>query len=107
MADGTMKNSPVPIEDSNEVIKYINNYDDFTQDEASEDDNSLFSRLLSQRKPIDKQNYFNLIPDEITTMVFQYLDLESLCRGKKTIKTKTIILRNKISVLDYCYIPKS
>lgn len=45
-----------------------------------DEDNSLLTRLMSPRKSIG-QNYFNTVPEEIFAIIFQKLDLESLCKG--------------------------
>lgn len=71
----------------NNGIKYsnINHAENTSDDDYSTEDNGILSRLLSPRKSIDKQNYFNLVPDEICTTIFQDLDLESLCKGTSKI----------------------
>jgi hypothetical protein len=68
---------------NNDGIRYsnINHAENACDDDYSTEDNGILSRLLSPRKSIDKQNYFNLVPDEICTTIFQDLDLESLCKG--------------------------
>jgi hypothetical protein len=67
---------------NNDGIRYsnINHAENACDDDYSTEDNGILSRLLSPRKSIDKQNYFNLVPDEICTTIFQDLDLESLCK---------------------------
>lgn len=77
------KASNLPIESAGGTTKSNNNNNtDYTSEgDSSDEDIGILSKLLSPRKPADNQNYFNLIPDEICTTIFQYLDLESLCSG--------------------------
>eukprot|EP00029_Vermamoeba_vermiformis_P009212 TRINITY_DN4523_c0_g1_i1.p1 TRINITY_DN4523_c0_g1~~TRINITY_DN4523_c0_g1_i1.p1 ORF type:complete len:417 (-),score=49.16 TRINITY_DN4523_c0_g1_i1:75-1325(-) len=91
------KSTNVPLGDDKYGINnnIINHQDETSEDYDSEEDNGILSRLLSPRKSIDKQNYFSIIPDEIYSIIFQYLDLESLCKAGFVCKTWNDISNDK------------